>query len=103
MQNNFNLKISKIVNGIRFKVCVIPNSSASKIVEITEEYIKMKLNSPPVEGKANKEVIVILSKFLKIPKGNINIINGEKNKIKTIEAIISEESFFEKINSYLIG
>ena len=98
MQNKFNLKISNTDSGLRFKVSVIPNSSCSKIVEITEEFIKIKLNSPPIEGKANKEVIAILSKFLKIPKSNITIISGDKNKLKTIEAQITEEVFFTKLN-----
>ena len=98
MQNKFNLKISNTDSGLRFKVSVIPNSSFSKIVEITEEFIKIKLNSPPIEGKANKEVIAMLSKFLKIPKSNIAIISGDKNKLKTIEAQITEEAFFAKLD-----
>ena len=98
MQNKFNLKFSNTNSGVRFKVSVVPNSSCSKIVEITEEFIKIKLNSPPIEGKANKEVISMLSKFLKIPKSNISIINGEKNKLKTIQAQITEEDFLKKLD-----
>ncbi len=100
MQNKFNLKVLNTNSGLRFKVSVIPNSSCSKIVEITEEFIKIKLNSPPIEGKANKEVISILSKTLKIPKGSISIVNGDKNKLKTIEAQISEEDFFGKLEEF---
>ena len=99
MQNKFNLNISNTNTGIRFKVSVVPNSSCSKIIEINEEFIKIKLNSPPIEGKANKEVISLLSKTLKIPKSSITIINGDKNKLKTIEAQISEENFFIRLES----
>ena len=102
MQNNFNLKITNTKTGIRFRVSVLPNSSASKIVEVTEEFIKIKLNSPPIEGKANKEVIALLSKALKIPKSNISIVNGDKNKLKTIEVMISEENFFEKLSNCIM-
>ncbi len=98
MQNKFNLKFSNTNSGVRFKVSVVPNSSCSKIVEITEEFIKIKLNSPPIEGKANKEVISMFSKILKIPKSTISIINGEKNKLKTIQAQITEEDFLKKLD-----
>lgn len=98
MQNANNLQVSKHKNGVTFKVKVIPNSSCSKIVEITEEYIKIKLNSPPIENKANKETIILLAKFLNIPKSSIEILFGDKNKLKTFWVPISEEELFNKLN-----
>ena len=80
-----------------FKVKVIPNSSASKIVEVNEEFIKIKLNSPPLEGRANKEVINLLSKVLDVPKTSITLLNGDKNKLKTLEVPLSEEQLRQKI------
>ena len=58
MQNIDILQLNKYNDGVTFRVKVVPNSSISKIVEINEEYVKIKLNSPPVENKANKEVVV---------------------------------------------
>lgn len=97
MQNLDVLKITKTNNGVAFKVKVVPNSSASKIVEVNEEFVKIKLNSPPIEGRANKEVINLLSKVLDIPKTSIELLNGDKNKLKTIGAPITEEHLREKI------
>ncbi len=97
MQNLDVLKITKTNNGVTFKVKVVPNSSASKIVEVNEEFVKIKLNSPPIEGRANKEVINLLSKVLDIPKTSIELLNGDKNKLKTIGVPITEEHLREKI------
>ena len=60
MQNFNDFKISQHAKGVTFKVKVIPNSSASKITEISEEYLKAKLNSPPIENKANKSIFLII-------------------------------------------
>jgi len=87
MQNKSTDKKVKIKlhnDGIIINVKVIPGSSRSEIADIIDDVIKIKLNSPPVEGKANKECIVLLSKLLKVPKTSFAIISGEKNKNKTI-------------------
>ena len=97
MQNINDFQITKHKKGITFKVKVIPNSSSSKITEITEEYLKIKLNSPPIENKANKEVIVLLAKTFDIPKSSIELLNGDKNKLKTFLLPITEEEMRTKI------
>ena len=98
MQNSNLLQISNHKSGVTFKVKVIPNSSCSKIIEITEEYIKIKLNSPPIENKANKETIILLSKSLNIPKSSIEILFGDKNKLKTFYVPLTEEELRNKIS-----
>ena len=97
MQNVNFLQINKHNTGVTFKVKVLPNSSASKIVEITEEFIKIKLNSPPIENKANKEVIILLAKVLNIPKSSIELLFGDKNKLKTFWVPLSEEELRTKL------
>ncbi|HWP81922.1 MAG TPA: DUF167 domain-containing protein [Bacteroidota bacterium] len=41
----------------------------------------------PIEGKANKRVIELLSRYLKKPKSSLRIIAGLKSKQKLIEVI----------------
>ena len=48
-------------------------------------FLKIYLTAVPVDGKANRELIKLLSKELNISKNKINIIKGEKNKEKIIE------------------
>ena len=53
----------------------------------------MKVKSPPVDGKANEEVIRALSKLLKIPKATIVLVSGHThpNKRFLITAIPPDE------------
>lgn len=48
-------------------------------------FLKIYLTSVPVQGKANKELVKLLSKELGIGKSRISIIKGEKSKEKIIE------------------
>ncbi|WP_283400300.1 DUF167 domain-containing protein [Desulfurobacterium pacificum] len=49
-----------------------------------EGRLKMKVTVPPEGGKANKAVVELLSKALKVPKSRIEIIKGETSRIKTL-------------------
>ena len=66
-------------------ITVTPKSSRSLVQADDEGNIKVYLNSPPVEGKANKECIALISKKLKIPKSSVSIVKGEKGRSKRIE------------------
>jgi len=46
-----------------YKIKVIPNSSKNEIVEkMSDGTIKIKLKAPPIDGKANEELIKFLAK-----------------------------------------
>jgi uncharacterized protein len=66
-----------------FEIAVTPKSSKSEIL-INGDNIKIYLNSPPADGKANSELIKLLSKELHIAKSGIKIIRGEKSRKKKI-------------------
>jgi uncharacterized protein (TIGR00251 family) len=63
---------------------VEPRSSRSEIVGPYGDGIKVKLTSPPVDGRANKELIDLLSKEFKIRKKDIEIISGQNSRYKII-------------------
>lgn len=66
-----------------------PSAKKSEISGMHNGYVKIKLNSPPIDGKANEALILFLSEFLKIPKSTIKIISGEKSRIKKLLIVSS--------------
>ncbi len=69
------------------KIQVNPKSSQNKIEKQEDGNFKIKLTTPPVNGKANEALIKLLSKEWKIPKSKILIKKGKAGKNKTIEII----------------
>ncbi len=67
------------------KIKVEPRSSKSGIVGPYGDAIKVKLTSPPVEGKANRELVEVLAKNLGIAKKNVEIISGKSSKNKIVK------------------
>ena len=49
--------------------------------------IKISLRCVPVKGKANREIINIISKHFKIRPSNIKIIHGLYSKTKVIQIV----------------
>ena len=46
--------------------------------------IKVSLNSPPVDGKANRELCVFLAKKLKLPKSAVSLVSGQTSRDKVV-------------------
>ena len=68
---------------IKLQIKVSANSKKNSI-EFFDDYIKLKISKPAVDGKANKEIIKYLSDTLNLPKNNIQILNGEKSSLKML-------------------
>ncbi|WP_017295149.1 DUF167 family protein [Geminocystis herdmanii] len=74
---------------MKITVKVKPNSSQSKITQNSEGIWIINLKSPPVDGKANEELISLLAKQFKVKKSQVIIKLGLSSKNKVIEIIDS--------------
>ena len=79
-----NRKPTSVNLQSRIKVKVLPKSSKNQIIGREGDLFKVKLTSPPVEGKANKALIELLAKRLGIAKKRIEITSGKSTRLKTI-------------------
>lgn len=66
-------------------VKVLPNASRSEIVGwLDDGTLKIRIQSPPQDGKANKALIAFLAKETGVSKSQISIARGETNRQKLI-------------------
>ncbi len=63
---------------------VQPRSSRNELAGLHGDALKLRLTTPPVDGKANKAVIAFLSKLFKIPKSAIIIKSGLHSRSKKV-------------------
>lgn len=81
---------------------VKPGSKINLLTKDAEGKWLMKVKAPPVDGKANDEVIRFLSEVLKIPKSKIMIASGHANQFKKIEIIsLNDEEIRIKLEAHL--
>ena len=71
---------------MKLEVHITPNASRNEIIGWTDDgKLKMKIQSPPVDGSANKGLIRFLAGLTGIPKSKIRIIRGDRSRNKLLE------------------
>ena len=67
------------------QVKVKPNSKRQSIEEQPDGSLTVHLKSPPVDGKANEELIALLAERFNVSKSKISIKSGLGSKTKLVE------------------
>ncbi len=75
--------INEQEDSLLLHITIKPNSRESKLVK--GEEITVLVKAAPVKGKANKELIRVLSEEWNISKNQISIISGHKSRKKLIK------------------
>ena len=66
------------------KLRIVPNARRSEVVGAHGDAIKVKVQAPPVDGKANEALCEFLAEQLQIPARSIEIVGGEKSRDKVV-------------------
>ena len=70
--------------GVVLTVKAQPRSSRAGLDGVIGDALKVRIRSAPVDGKANKELIEVLSECFGIPKGAVVFKGGETSKAKRL-------------------
>lgn len=71
-------------NGVLICVHVVPNASSTHIVGTFGDRLKIKVSSPPVDGKTNAELLLFLKETLQIKSNEIELLRGTTSRQKDI-------------------
>lgn len=88
-------------DNLILKVYVQPRAASDAFAEHNDEFIKVRITAPPVDGKANKHLIEFLAKTFKVAKSRIQLLSGEtgRNKRLLIQQPRTLPEFIEKNTS----
>ena len=64
--------------AVKLKVRVIPNAKKSEFSGCRDGEWVLRLNAPPVDGKANKAAVEFIAKSLGISRSGVCLIIGRK-------------------------
>ena len=70
--------------SLLLRLHVQPRAATNELAGLQGDALKLRLTTPPVDGKANKAVIAYLAKFFHLPKSALNIKSGQQSRIKTV-------------------
>lgn len=70
---------------MKITVKVKPNAKEQVLQQLADGSWVARLKSPPIDGKANTELIALLAKTFGVPKARVRIKSGETGRLKQIE------------------
>ena len=63
---------------------VIPNAPRSEIAGWLGDALKVKVQAPPVEGRANDALCQFLAETLGVPRRAVSLVRGETSRQKLV-------------------
>ena len=70
-----------------FAVRVQPRASKNEIAGVINGALKIRLQAPAVENRANEQLRALLAELLKRPRSAVRLLAGERSRIKRIEVL----------------
>ena len=69
------------------KIRVIPNAKKAEFAGHRDGELLLRLNAPPVDGKANKAAIEFISRYLSVSRSSVQLVGGERSRHKIFEIV----------------
>ena len=70
--------------SLLLRLHVQPRAAHNQVAGLQGEALKLRLTSPPVDGKANKAVVAFLARLLDLPKSSLSLRSGLQSRTKTV-------------------
>lgn len=76
--------ITETKDGVVLKIHATPRASRSQVQGLHGDALKIRLQAPPVDGKANEALLEFLSGTLGIPRRQFTLISGQTSRQKRV-------------------
>lgn len=103
MGNSMENWYQKIDDIITLTIYLQPGAKHNEIVGMHGDALKIKLATPPVDGRANKALVRYIATLFEVPLSQITLRRGVKSRHKIIEvraSSIDPEILFKKEQPY---
>lgn len=70
---------------VRLEISASPNARRTGADGLHDGALRVRLGAPPVDGKANEQLLTWLAGELDLPRRSIRLLRGESARRKTIE------------------
>lgn len=70
---------------MKLSIQIIPNAKQTAVVGWEGKTLKVRISAPPIEGKANKELIKFIAGLCDCAPSEIDIVKGVASKTKLLD------------------
>ena len=76
--------IAETSDGLVLSLHCQPGAKASKVVGLHGERLKLQLQAPPLENRANEALVAWLADQLSLPRKQIELLTGHTSRQKRV-------------------
>ena len=80
----------KTPDGWLLTLHIQPGAKKSEVVGLHGDALKVRVASPPVDGKANEALVAFIADQLGLPKRAVQLVKGDTSRAKTVLVTASE-------------
>lgn len=77
--------VSARPGGVRLAVQIAANAKKTEVIGVLDDALKLKLQAPPAEGRANEALMRYLAGALGVPRSAVTLTHGHTNKRKLLD------------------
>lgn len=81
------LTLRDVGDGCTLAVRVHPGAKRNGIAGIHDGALKVSLQAPPSDGRANDALIALLAERLGIPRARVSLLGGAMSRSKTLRIV----------------
>lgn len=71
-------------DGCTLSIRLHPGAKKNAIIGLHDGALKLSLNAPPVDGKANEALVAFIAEQIDVPRAKIALVAGATSRSKTL-------------------
>ena len=101
--NPGEVAITEASGVLRLSVHVQPRAASNQIAGFYDGALKVRLTAPPLEERANRQLIHFLAHCLDLPERSFSLAKGHRSRRKTLTIQgLSKAELTHRITQYLV-
>jgi uncharacterized protein (TIGR00251 family) len=78
-----------VEGGVVFDLSIVPGAKRTELAGLHDDALRIRLQAPPVDGKANDALIAWLSSELGVPRRSVELLRGASSRRKQVRVDVS--------------
>lgn len=72
-------------DGVLLTLKVTPRAKRTEVSGVDPDWLRLRIQAPPVDGKANDAIITFFAESFKIHRRSVEICTGDTTRLKRIK------------------
>ena len=102
------MPFTAVADGLRIRVRLTPKAASNRVQGVVCDAdgtaaLKVGVTAPPEKGKANAALLKLLAREWRVPKGDLSLVAGHRDRRKVVHLNGDPDRLAESLADWLSG